>query len=105
MTKTKFERSEFRLPTPQDIVEKIRFVSGDFHDEDSKRCARLCLHAAYDSTRAPETNVFFQIYAWYCKGHKIPEKTAGDVLEHLMEWDLIDINGRIIWPYLNGVAQ
>lgn len=105
MTETKFERSEFRLPSVRDLAEKIGFIVGDFDDQVEKQCARLCLHSARYSNLTKSEESFYEIYASGCAHYKISQETAREVLEHLMEQDFVEHNGRIIWPYLNGVAQ
>ena len=105
MTKTKFQTPEFRLPSVCDLAEKIGFIVGDFDDQAEKKCARLCLHSARYSNSAKSSESFYEIYASGCGHYSISQETAREVLEHLMERDFVEHNGKIIWPYLNGVAQ
>lgn len=105
MTKTKFETPDFRLPTNRDILEKIKFMTGDFEDTKSKACALACLHSVWRHRKCAGDVEFTDFYLQQCATVKATPELAVFVLDHFMEEDLVEHNGKIIWPYLNGVAQ
>lgn len=105
MTETKFQTPEFRLPTTRNILEKIAFMAGDFDDLKSKACALACLHSVWRHRKCAADVEFTDFYLQQSATVKAPAELAMFVLDHFMEEDLVEHNGKIIWPYLNGVAQ